>query len=176
MTSPAGASRSRSRPTPVRLRGGVAALLPVGIPRPRPWSRTRGKSAAKGPGRAARARIGVDLVPVAQVCRVFEGRRALLATVFTDEELRYCTRQRRPFMHLAARFAVKEAALKALGRGLTNEKSWRDVEMLHGPWGEPRLLLHGEAARLAEEKGLPRCAVSLSHTPDYAIAVVLFTG
>jgi holo-[acyl-carrier protein] synthase len=124
----------------------------------------------------AEPQIGVDLIAVSRVRRVFEGKQALLATVFTKEELRYCTRQRRPFMHLAARFAAKEAVLKALGKGLTGRMCWRDVETVHGPWAEPRLILRGEVARLAEGKGLLRCAVSLSHAGDYAMAAVLFTA
>lgn len=120
--------------------------------------------------------MAVDLIAVSKVRRVFEGRQALLATVFTREELRYSTGQRRPFMHLAARFAAKEAVFKALGRGLSGEMSWLDVKIVHGPWAEPRLILRGEAARLAKAKGLHRCAVSLTHAGGYAMAAVLFTS
>lgn len=152
----------------------MAALLPVRMPTPRPWADRRGKTVAPDPAVTPMPQIGVDLIAVSRVRRVFEGKQALLATVFTDEELRYCTRQRRPFMHLAARYAAKEAVLKALGKGLTGGMSWRDVETVHGPWAEPRLILRGEAARLARAKGLHRCAVSLSHAGNYAMAAVLF--
>ena len=118
----------------------------------------------------------MDLAAVSRVRQVFEGRDELLKAVFTAEELRYCLRQRNPFPHLAARYAAKEAAVKGLGTGLTSEISWVDAEIVHGPLGEPRLILRGEAARLAEAKGLHRCAVSLSHTGDYAMAAVLLTA
>lgn len=144
------------------------------MPRPRPWGRRKGKALDRDPALASGARIGVDLIAISRVRRVFEGS-PLLTEVFTEEELRYCTRQRRPFMHLAARYAVKEAVFKALGTGMASGMSWRDVETVHGPRGEPCLILRGEAARLAEAKGLHRCAVSLTHAGDYAMAAVLFT-
>lgn len=78
-------------------------------------------------------------------------------------------------MHLAARFAAKEAVLKALGRGLTDGLGWREVETVHGPWMEPRVVLRGKVAQLADAKGLHRCAISLTHAGDYALAAVIFT-
>jgi holo-[acyl-carrier protein] synthase len=116
----------------------------------------------------------VDLIAVSRVREVFEGREKLLGAVFTAEEMRYCRQQKKQFMHLAARYAAKEAAVKGLGTGMTGRMSWRDIETVRGILGEPRLVLHGEAARLAEARGLHRCAVSLSHAGDYAMAVVLF--
>ncbi len=108
--------------------------------------------------------------------RVFEGRPELQAEVFTEEELRYSLRQRRPFQHLAARFAAKEAAFKGLGTGLCGAVRWRDVETVRGTTGEPRLVLRGEAARIAKARGFRRCAMSLTHAGEYALAAVLFTG
>ncbi len=116
----------------------------------------------------------MDLVAVSRVRRTFEGKAELLESVFTPEELRYCTRQRNPFRHLAARFAAKEAVVKGLGTGLTGAMRWRDIETVHGPLGEPCLILRGEVARLAESRGLYRCSLSLTHAGDYAMAAVLF--
>ncbi len=118
----------------------------------------------------------MDLVLISKVRRVFEGKQSLLAEVFTEEELRYCTAQRRPFQHLAARFAAKEAVLKGLGTGMTGRMSWREVETVHGACGEPRLVLRGEVARMAASKGLARCALSLTHAGNYAVAAVVFTA
>ena len=120
--------------------------------------------------------LGVDLVPISQVRRVFEGKDALLAEVFTEEEIRYCTGQRRPFQHLAARYAAKEAVFKGLGTGMTGRMRWRDVEAVHGAWGEPHLTLRGEIARLAAARGLRRCGLSLTHAGNYALAAVLLTA
>jgi holo-[acyl-carrier protein] synthase len=118
----------------------------------------------------------VDLVPIRQIRRVFEGKQSLLAEVFSEEEIRYCTGQRRPFQHLAARYAAKEAVFKGLGTGMTGRMRWRDVETVHGAWGEPLLRLRGEVAKLAEAKGLRRCSLSLTHAGDYALAAVLLTA
>jgi holo-[acyl-carrier protein] synthase len=118
----------------------------------------------------------VDLVLISQIRRVFEGKDALLAEVFTEEEIRYSTGQRRLYQHLAARYAAKEAVFKGLGTGMTGRMRWGDVETVHGAWGEPHLMLRGEVARLAATKGLRRCALSLTHAGNYALAAVLFTA
>ena len=154
----------------------MATLLPVRMPIPRSFAKRGCKAGVPDPTRSAGPCVGVDLAAVSRVRQVFEGRDELLRAVFTAEELRYCLRQRNPFPHLAARYAAKEAAVKGLGTGLTSAISWLDAEIVHGPLGEPRLILRGEAARLAEAKGLHRCAVSLSHTGDYAMAAVLLTA
>ncbi|HSB68244.1 MAG TPA: holo-ACP synthase [Candidatus Methylomirabilis sp.] len=154
----------------------MVTLLPVRLPIPRRFAKRGRKAAAPGRRRAAGPFIGVDLIAVSRVRQVFAGRDALLKAVFTAEELRYCLRQKNPFLHLAARYAAKEAAVKGLGTGMTGTMSWRDVETVHGPLGEPRLVLHGEVARLAEANGLHRLGVSLSHAGNYAMAAVFFTG
>ena len=176
MASPPGVSRSRSDAGSPVVRGGIAALIPVRMPALRPLAHRGGRAVEPDSAPGSGAQIGVDLIAVSRVRRVFEGKSALLATVFTEEELRYCTRQRRPFMHLAARFAAKEAVFKALGRGLSGGMRWTDVETVHGAWAEPRLVLRGEAARLADSRGLHRYAVSLTHAGGYAMAAVIFTG
>lgn len=112
---------------------------------------------------------------MSKVRRVFEGRPALLEQVFAAEELAYAMGQRRPFLHLAARFAVKEAVFKGLGTGLASGMSWRDVATTHGVRGEPLLRLSGETAHLAREMGFRRYALSLSHSGAYALAAVLLS-
>jgi holo-[acyl-carrier protein] synthase len=126
--------------------------------------------------RGAPPRIGVDLVAVSTVRRVFEGKPALLERVFTSEELVYAGRQRRPYQHLAARFAVKEAVFKGLGTGLGAGMSWRDVATAHDARGAPVLRLTGETARRARARGVRRYSLSLSHAEDYAMAAVLLAG
>ena len=176
MASPAGVSLFRAEPADLPVRGGMATLLPVRMPIPRSFTKRGRKAGVPDPTRSGQPCVGVDLVAIARVRQVFDGRAELLRTVFTAEELRYCSRHKNPFPHLAARYAAKEAAVKGLGTGITGEISWLDAEIVHGPLGEPRLILRGEAARLAEAKGLHRCAVSLSHAGDYAMAAVLFTA
>jgi holo-[acyl-carrier protein] synthase len=107
---------------------------------------------------------------------VFEGKTKLLADVFTREEIRYSLGRRRPFEHLAARYAAKEAVFKGLRTGVTGALRWRDVEVVREACGGPRVILRREAARLATALGYHRCAVSLTHAGDYALAAVLFTA
>jgi holo-[acyl-carrier protein] synthase len=124
----------------------------------------------------ASPRVGVDLVDVPAFQRRFEGRDDVLKGVFTDAELGYCLGRRWPWTHLAARFAAKEAALKALGSGLAGAMTWRDVEVTRDVAGAPRLSLHGAVGEAVAREGLTGGSVSLSHTRDQAIAVVVLFG
>ncbi len=119
------------------------------------------------------ARVGVDLVEIAPFQSRLEGRDDLLRAVFTDAEMEYARAQRRPWLHLAARFAAKEATFKAIGCGVAGAISWRDVEVRRDEAGEPCLNVTGELARRTDAAGLHRFAVSLAHGRQYAIAVVL---
>ena len=112
---------------------------------------------------------GVDIVEVRRLARLAAQPRGLDG-VLTERELRYCHSRRRPAEHIAARFAGKEAVLKAFGTGLCQGMRWIDVEILNERGGRPRVELHGAAAALAERHGLSRVDVSLSHTDHLAIA------
>jgi holo-[acyl-carrier protein] synthase len=121
-------------------------------------------------------RVGADLVEIESFRSRFEGRDALLQEVFTEAELAYARARRRPWLHLAARFAAKEATFKAIGCGVAGSIRWRDVEVCRDEAGEPSLALSGETARRASSHGLRQFAVSLSHGRQYAVAVVLGFG
>ena len=117
--------------------------------------------------------IGVDVVDVPRFADLLALRGSALGDrVFTAAELATCggSPQR-----LAARFAAKEAAAKALGLGI-GPVAWRDVEVGAGDRGAPVLRLHGEALRAAKTRGLDRWAVSLSHDAARAVALVVATG
>ena len=103
----------------------------------------------------------------------FEGRDAMLAEVFTHGELTYCRGRRRPWPHLAARFAAKEATLKALGTGVAGRMQWRDISISRDPAGAPHLLITGATSDVLAEQRLRAGSVSLSHGRTVAIAVVL---
>jgi holo-[acyl-carrier protein] synthase len=118
---------------------------------------------------------GIDLVEVARIERMLadHGER-FLERVFTVHERGDCdTTPARRAERLAARFAVKEAALKALGTGWRSGIAWTDVETRLEPSGAPVLRLHGRARELAAEQGLQRWLVSISHAGGMATASVI---
>lgn len=117
---------------------------------------------------------GVDIVEVARLRRALDrhGDR-LLYRLFTEAEIAYCNASPpHRAARLAARFAAKEAALKALGLGLRQVR-WTDVEVRRDAAGRPSLHLAGRLAALAAEKGATRFHLSLSHTQEYAVAQVV---
>jgi holo-[acyl-carrier protein] synthase len=120
--------------------------------------------------------VGVDLVDVPSFEARFSGRDDVLAGVFTRDELAYCRRQPRPWPHLAARLAAKEAVLKAIGTGLTGSMHWHDIEITRDPAGTPHLTITGHVGAALRERGLAPGSVSLSHAGGVAIAVVLLAS
>ena len=117
---------------------------------------------------------GVDIAPVARVAQALErfGDR-FLRRVFTRAEAAYCCSKRNSAERLAARFAAKEAALKALGTGLRHGITWQDVEVQRVPGSRPMIAFSGAAAEHAARIGARRVSLSLSHTPEQAIAMVI---
>ena len=118
-------------------------------------------------------RVGVDLVDVEDFATRFAGREAALAEIFTDGELAYCRGQRHPWPHFAARFAAKEAVLKALTSGLSGAMQWRDIEVTRDPAGTPGVLVTGATGEALSRQGLRPASVSLSHARGLAVAVVV---
>ena len=118
-------------------------------------------------------RVGVDLVDVPAFEARFAGRDEALAEIFTEAELTYCRGQRRPWRHLAARFAAKEAVFKALASGLSGAMQWRDVEVVRDPAGTPHVLVTGATGAALSRQGLRAACVSLSHARGLAVAVVV---
>jgi holo-[acyl-carrier protein] synthase len=115
-------------------------------------------------------RIGVDLIEVARIERLLADHPNAGAEIFSERELAYANRSARPAERLAARFAVKEAVLKAFGTGLGQRMRWTEVEVINEPLGRPRVELHGEVARWAERRGVTGVEVSLSHAAGLAVA------
>ncbi len=120
-----------------------------------------------------RLKTGVDLVSLPRFERALKrhGPR-LLRRLFTPAELEQCAGQT---ASLAARFAAKEAAAKALGVGI-GPVSWLEIEVLRAEHNAPRLHLHGAAQKIARELGVPKTAISLSHDGELAIAFVTLYG
>ena len=118
--------------------------------------------------------VGVDLVEHERVKNVMmrhEGRFA--RKVFTDEERAYCEARAMPHVHYAARFAAKEAFLKAVGLGMSNGMRWRDCGIINNPFGQPDLAIVGNGLKRCQEMGVTHSFVSLSHSRGHAIAMVI---
>ena len=117
---------------------------------------------------------GIDIADISRFERfVSENNVTLFKRLFTEGELAYCATKKRSAQHFALRFAAKEAFLKALGTGLREGLSWRDMEVVHDQFGKPELQLSGTAKRLFVSAGLHRCFLSLSHDGNFAVASVI---
>lgn len=117
--------------------------------------------------------IGCDLVETARIASQFAQDAQFKTVIFTAAEIAYCDAMRYPERHYAARFAAKEALLKALGTGLRGGMIWRDVEVYRNALGCPALHLYGETQSIAAARGVARTHLSLSHTTTLAAAYVI---
>jgi holo-[acyl-carrier protein] synthase len=117
---------------------------------------------------------GVDLCAVPRIEAAIErhGRR-FLDRIFTPLETAYAESKANRFERYAARFAAKEAGMKALGTGWHGGIAWRDFEVVNLPSGRPTLHFHGQAAAIAAKLGVRHVALSLTHTKDQALAMVI---
>ena len=116
--------------------------------------------------------VGVDLCDVARLRQALARTTGFAARVYTQDEQDYCSRARDPAERYAARFAAKEAVLKAMGVGI-GSCPLRDIEVVRAPSGAPTVVLHGTAAALAGERGVIAWKVSMTHTKTMAEAVAI---
>ncbi len=121
--------------------------------------------------------IGMDIVETKRIAESLErfGDR-FLHRVFLEGEIVYSRSMKYPHLHLAARFAAKEAISKAFGTGIGREVGWRDLEIMREPGGRPLVVLHGRAVEYAKTRGVREIHVSLSHTADYGAASAVIVG
>jgi holo-[acyl-carrier protein] synthase len=119
--------------------------------------------------------LGTDMIEISRIeesIRNF-GQR-FLDRVYTPQEIAYCRRKKKHASEsFAARFAAKEAGAKALGTGISHGVSWKELEVRREPSGRPTLHLSGRALERAEELGIRRLSLSLTHGRDTAMAVVI---
>jgi holo-[acyl-carrier protein] synthase len=121
--------------------------------------------------------VGVDLIEVGRIRRALEdpsiGKR-FRDRVYTEGEIRYCdSRGVGKYQSYAGRFAVKEAAMKALGTGWGAKANWINIEVVRARGGRPEIALHGHTADFARELGIRRMLVSITHTDANALAYVI---
>lgn len=117
---------------------------------------------------------GIDIAEVPRIAQSIErfGDR-FLQRIFTEGEIRYCEAKANRVERYAARFAAKEAAMKALGTGWNHGVRWRDCEVVRKPGGRPTLAFHGRAGEFAAKMGVTNIALSLTHTAEQAMAQVI---
>jgi holo-[acyl-carrier protein] synthase len=120
--------------------------------------------------------LGMDATDIARIAgAVARYGNRFTQRVFTDGEVEYCAARRVPAIHFAARFAAKEATMKALGTGHTQGVLWRDVEVVRRG-GPPQLRLHGGAARRFQAIGGRSSLLTITHSEDLAMAQVMLLG
>jgi holo-[acyl-carrier protein] synthase len=117
---------------------------------------------------------GIDIAEVPRIRLSIErfGLR-FLERIYTTREMEYCDSKANRAERYAARFAAKEAAMKALGTGWNHGVRWRDCEVVRMPGGRPTIAFHGKAGEFAARLGVKNAALSISHTEEQAIAQVI---
>ena len=122
--------------------------------------------------------LGVDMIEIQRIKRALEAKsgKRFERRVFTEGEIAYCRSKADPFPHFAARFAAKEAVMKAFGTGWTARVFWKGIEIRNNELGRPFITFHGKTEELAGEMGVETCQVSLSHNRSQAVAVALLLG
>jgi holo-[acyl-carrier protein] synthase len=117
--------------------------------------------------------IGVDMVEIGRVQKLIEKDLGFAERIFTPREIAYCEGKFFKAQHYAARFTAKEAFFKALGTGFRDGMGWRDVEVENDALGKPQLRLAAVALQQFRKRKLKKALLSLSHTRDMAVALVV---
>jgi holo-[acyl-carrier protein] synthase len=117
--------------------------------------------------------MGVDIIDVARIKKIVEKGNGFIEKVFTETEIKYCRDKYRPAIHYAGRFAAKEALLKALGTGLRGTMAWTDISVENNELGKPSITLAGKTLENFKKNNLQSLQLSISHTREYAVAVVI---
>jgi len=118
--------------------------------------------------------VGTDLIEIARIRHsVARFGDRFLHRVFTPGEIAYCRSKKNAAESFAARFAAKEAGAKALGTGISQGVSWLELEVVREPSGKPSLQLTGRASHRARHLGMATISLSITHSKDIALAVVV---
>ena len=117
--------------------------------------------------------LGVDVVEIERMRKILKRTPSFAEKMFSVAEVKYCQSKPEPEVHFAARFAAKEAVLKALGVGFSQGVAYTDVEVKLKNGGAPSTLLHGRAQEIADEAGVVDIPLSISHTKTEAVCVAI---
>ncbi len=120
---------------------------------------------------------GIDLIECDRIQDVWNQHPdRFIARILTPAEREYCLRKKNPLPHIAGRFAAKEAIMKVLGTGWRGQISWTDIEILNDQAGQPHVELTGHCRQVADERGMTRVLISITHTQNYAAASAIAVG
>jgi len=119
--------------------------------------------------------LGLDIAEIDRIeAAVTRYGVPFLERIFTTREVAYCESHKNKFERYAARFAAKEAAMKALGTGWRRGVRWRDIEVARDPSGKPTLHLEGAARQIAGDLGVKNISLTITHSGNLALAEVIF--
>lgn len=116
--------------------------------------------------------VGIDIIEVARVGRLIEKDKGFKERVYAPGEIDYCEAKKNKAQNYAARFAAKEAFMKALGTGWRGGLAFHQIEVVNNEWGKPEIVLHGQAKLLVEKEGITNINISISHIKDFASSIV----
>jgi holo-[acyl-carrier protein] synthase len=119
--------------------------------------------------------LGLDIAEIDRIEAAIKRHGApFLERIYTAGEVAYCEKHKNKYERYAARFAAKEAAMKALGTGWSNGVRWRDIEVVRAASGKPSLKLEGKAGEVATKLGVKHIALTITHSGNLALAEVIF--
>lgn len=116
--------------------------------------------------------VGLDIIEVARVGRLIDKGQGFKERIYTPREIEYCESKRNKAQNYAARFAAKEAFMKALGTGWRKGLAFHHIEVVNNELGRPEIVLHGQAKIIAEKAGITNINISISHLKDLASSIV----
>ncbi len=117
--------------------------------------------------------IGTDIFEVSRMKKTMEKDPLFIKSIFTENEIQYCEKRRRKEQNFAARYAAKEALLKALGTGWRDGIRFTDIDIINDKLGKPEIFLKGKAKKIADELGVKMIHLSMSHVSEIANAFVI---
>jgi holo-[acyl-carrier protein] synthase len=117
--------------------------------------------------------MGTDIIEVKRIERLLSKQEKFKERIFTRGEIEYCEHKKNNVQNYAARFAVKEALLKAIGTGWREGVAFKEIEVKNNEKGKPELVLSGTTKRITKDMGVTNIQVSISHLKDLAIGVVI---
>jgi holo-[acyl-carrier protein] synthase len=117
--------------------------------------------------------IGTDIIDVSRIKRAIERNERFVEKIYTDNEISYCMSKANKYESFAARFAAKEAVMKAIGTGWDGYINWMDIEVLNTDMGKPYIVTYNATSDFVKAHSISRIHLSISHERNYALAYAI---